>query len=54
MPILILHAMIAGLSVLSRWLSAPLKKPAAALAQTQTVLRWVALFRSGEYQTPEP
>lgn len=45
MPILILHAMIAGLSVLSEWLSEPLKKPAAALAQTQTVFRWVALTR---------
>ena len=53
MPILILHAMIAGLSVLSEWLSAPLKKPAAALAQTHTVLRWVALTRCDDYRTPE-
>lgn len=43
MPIL-LHAVIAGFSVVSGWLSAPLKRPVAALAHSYAVMRWSALI----------
>jgi hypothetical protein len=44
MPILRLHAVIAGISVVSGWPSAPLKRPVAALAHSYTVMRWTVLI----------
>ncbi|QYA99612.1 hypothetical protein I1A62_00315 (plasmid) [Rhodococcus sp. USK10] len=44
MPIFLLHAVIAGFSVVGGWLSAPLTRPVAALAQSHAVMRWSALI----------